>query len=132
MSQYPPEKIYAAARTLLPILEPALRRRVEDLLAQAERGAETWEQLLDALTRDDAIQQSLRDLLKGEPYDDGERLLGEYSGLGGERYVTKAGDVFVCSECGYRYPIGEDGEQPVPCERHPKSRLEKVPPEKGA
>ena len=85
-----------------------------------------------ALTQDAAIQQSLRDLLKREPYDDGERMLGEYSGLGGEYYVTKAGDVFACPHCGHRYPIGEDGEQPVPCERHPKARLEKVPPEKGA
>ena len=118
MSQYPPEKIYAAARTLLPILEPALRRQVEDLLAQAERGAETWDQLLALLPQDDAIQQSLRDLLKREAYDDGERMLGEFNGLGGEVVSTRAGDVYICPECDFRYVIGEAGEQPPQCPKH--------------
>ena len=129
MSQYPPEKIYAAARTLLPILKPDVRRQVEDLLTQAERGADTHLHLLDLLTRDEATRRQLRDLLKSE---DVAYHLGEYSGLSGEQYVTKAGDKFACPHCDYRYPIGEDGEQPVPCKQHPKARLEKAPPEEGA
>lgn len=120
MAQYPPEKIYAAARTLLPVLDPALRRQVEDLLAQAERGAETWDQLLALLTQDDAIQQSLRDLLKREPYDDGERMLGEYSGMGGEVVSTEAGEVYVCpvEGCTETHVIGEAGEKPPKCPIH--------------
>ncbi len=127
MPQYTPEQLYAAARALLPSLDPALRRQVETLLAQAEGGADTHLRLLDQLTEDDATRERLRALLKGEETVP-ERGLGEYSDLGGEIYPTKAGDVFACPECGYRVLVGEDGEQPPPCEKHPETRLVKEPP----
>ena len=117
MPQYPPEKIYAAARTLLPTLEPDLRRQVEDLLAQAERGADTHLQLLDLLTQDDATRLPLRDLLKSDEYDE-ERMLGGFRGLAGEVGSTEAGEVYVCPKCDFRYIIAEAGEQPPKCPKH--------------
>ena len=71
MPEYPPERIYDAARALLPSLNEPLRRQVEALLAQAEGGADTHLQLLDLLTREDATCKQLRALLRGE-----EALLG--------------------------------------------------------
>lgn len=113
MPYYPPEEIYAAARTLLPDLEETLRRKVEDLLAQAEGGADTYLQLLDLLTQDDETRTALRSLLKK---DEAERTLGEYSGLGGE-HTSTPGKVYVCPQCDYRYVIGEAGEEPL-CPQH--------------
>ena len=118
MSQYPPEKIYAAARTLLPTLEPDLRRQVEDLLAQAERGADTHLQLLDLLTQDDATRLPLRDLLHDEVEEESLMVDVEYSSPGGEMTSAEPGEVYVCPQCDFRYIIAEAGEQPPKCPKH--------------
>ena len=119
MPEYPPERIYAAARALLPDLDEPTRRRVEALLAQAEGGAATDLDILTLLTAHEATRERLRALLKGEAIR-GETLLG-YEGLPGGLASTP-GQVFVCPEpgCGYRYVIGEAGETPPPCPRHGK------------
>lgn len=119
MPQYPPEKIYAAVRALLPRLDADRRRQAESLLTQAERGADTDLSLIDLLTaRDDDIARQFRDLLKEGA--DAERVLG-YSGLPSTHPgVTPAGEMYVCPEpqCDYRYVIGETGETPPPCPKH--------------
>jgi rubrerythrin len=124
MPQHPPEKIYAAARVLLPDLDPARQSEVKALLEQAERGTQTHLQLLDLLTRDDATRQQMRLLLKAENVSR-ELLLDEFGPLGGETVSTWPGDVFRCPQCGYRCVIGEADEQPLPCPKHPDVTLEK-------
>lgn len=124
MPRYTPEQIYAAASALLPELDEPLKGQVQSLLTQAANGQPADLQLLDLLSQDDALRQRLRRLLQAEETTR-EATLGDYSSLGGETYSTKAGDVFACPECGYRFVIGEDGEQPLPCEKHPRVRLSK-------
>ena len=121
MSAYSPERIYAAVRLLLPTLDEELRQKVQDLLAQAEQGADTHMQILELLTADEDTRKRLNELLK----EKGDRLMG-YEGPGGEPYVTKPGDVYACPMCDYRYVIGEAGEKPLPCPRHPDVKLIKL------
>jgi len=113
MSAYPPERIHAAARALLPSLNEALRSQVEALLAQAEGGGDTHLQLLTLLTQEDATRLQLRALLKDE-----ETTLG-FRDLAGDVEPTP-GEIYVCPQpdCNYRYVIGEAGETPPPCPRH--------------
>ncbi|RME38358.1 MAG: hypothetical protein D6794_05510 [Deltaproteobacteria bacterium] len=123
MTRYPPERIYAAVRALLPMLDAARRQQAEALLAQAEQAPNTDVALVDLLTaRDDAIAEQFRALLKGE---DAERTLGSVTPPG-EIVVTQPGDVYACPECDYRYRIGEVGEKPQPCQKHPHAELQRL------
>ena len=115
MPQYPPQKIYAAVRALLPLLDADRCQQAEALLAQAERGAETDLFLIDLLTaRNDEIARQFRDLLKGA---DAERVLG-FGSLPGEGAVTQPGDRYACPKCDYVYVIGESRETPPSCPEH--------------
>lgn len=117
MPKYTPEQIYTAARTLLPMLDEPTHKQVEDLLKQAESGQDTHLQILDLLTRQEANRRALHALLTGEQ---SERLLTDYSGLGGEISSPQPGNVFACpiKGCQHRYVIAEAGETPPPCPQH--------------
>lgn len=136
MPIYLPEEIYAAARALLPELDEPLRRQVEALLEQAERGQATDLQILELLTAEESLRQRLRDLLKAghtsRPVNASgsvvimtgdSRTLGDYSPLPGSPSSTP-GQVYVClvAGCDYRYVISEAGEQPLPCPKHGQLR----------
>ncbi|MFN3763290.1 MAG: hypothetical protein ACK4WK_08840, partial [Anaerolineae bacterium] len=103
-----------------PELDEPLRRQVEALLEQAERGQATDLQILELLTAEESLRQRLRDLLKAGSTS---RTLGDYSPLPGLPPSTP-GQVYVCpvAGCDYRYVIAEAGEQPLPCPKHGQLR----------
>lgn len=118
MPKYTPDKIYTAARTLLPMLDKPSRKQVETLLEQAEKGQDTHLPLLDLLTRQESNRIALRALLAEEGKSENV-LAGGYSGLGGE-ISSAPGQVFVCpiEGCDHRYVSAEAGETPPACPQH--------------
>lgn len=108
-------KTYDAARALLPEMNPDLRRAIEDLLEQAERGLKTDNRILELLSADPVLRPKLRDLLEeGES----ERVLTR-------GYVSLPGDVssldarkFVCPQCAFTRRIQKAGQDPGLCPVH--------------
>jgi hypothetical protein len=118
----PDTDITAAARALRPELHGMLgdpqhnelELQVDELLSRADAGEPVDDELLIALTRNDAVRERLNELL---PSVDGER--SGYSTLAGFDDPSDF-DVFECPEpaCDYSFPLFEAGEVPGVCPRH--------------
>lgn len=106
------QKIYEAARALLPEMDPEMRHLIEDLLEQAERGLKTDNRIVELLSADPVLRLKLNGLL--------QESAGEHVLMGG--YSPSAGDVsspgapkFICPECGFTRYLQKAGEDPGVC-----------------
>ena len=105
------ETIYLAFRDLLDEAPASLRPEIEALLARAEAGEKTDNQLLRLARRDPDFLQRVNARLE---MVDGTR---GFSGLGGYPHPTP-GLTYVCPQCDYSRTLGEVGEDPGECPTH--------------
>jgi len=105
------ETIYLAFRDLLDEAPASLRPEIEALLARAEAGEKTDNQLLRLARRDPDFLQRVNARLE---MVDGTR---GFSGLGGYPHPTP-GLTYVCPQCNYSRILGEVGEEPGECPTH--------------
>lgn len=109
---YSRSEIYAAARRMLPDLEPPLRGEIEALLARAEQGEETHLEILERLAADEARRSRLRELLRSQEL----RLYEPISGLPG----VPASVQYVCpvEGCDFAWWPQQKGEKLPRCPFH--------------
>jgi len=119
MSVYKPEKIFAAARNMLPELGEEARAQVEALLGRAGQEEKVDLKILALLTQGET-RQRFSELLdqEAEHTTSDWHTLG-YQGLPGSLPATP-GQVYVCPAegCTERYEISEEGEKPPRCPKH--------------
>ncbi len=110
------EDIYRVARDLLPEMEPEMRKSIEALLQQVEKGRKTDNLIVDIITENDVLRHKLREMLGN---DDNERSLGGYLPLGGDPEPPSA-QKFVCPMAGHDFSkrISKAGEDPGNCPVH--------------
>ena len=106
-----PETIYRVFRDLLDEAPAPLRPEIEALLARAEAGKKTDNQLLRLARRDRDFLQRVNARLE---MVDGTR---GFSGLAGSVGSTP-GLTYVCPQCDYSRTLGEVGEDPGECPTH--------------
>ncbi|MGB9873081.1 MAG: hypothetical protein ACPLYD_15670 [Anaerolineae bacterium] len=113
MTAIPPEAIYRVFRDLLDETPPSLRADIEALLARAEQGEKTDNQLLKLARRDRAFLQRVNTRLQILESTRGfDALPGPSSPTPGETYVCPV------KGCDYRRVIAEIGEDPGECPIH--------------
>jgi len=105
------ETIYLAFRDLLDEAPASLRPEIEALLARAEAGKKTDNQLLRLARREPDFLQRVNARLE---MVDGTRVFG---GLPGPVDSTP-GLTYVCPQCDYSRVLGEVGEEPGECPIH--------------
>lgn len=105
------ETIYLAFRDLLDEAPASLRPEIEALLARAEAGEKTDNQLLLLARRDRDFLQRVNARLGMVGGTRG------FSGLGGYPHPTP-GLTYVCPQCDYSRTLGEVGEEPGECPTH--------------
>jgi len=130
------ETIYRVFRDLLDEAPAPLRPEIESLLARAEAGKKTDNQLLRLARRDRDFLQRVNARLE---MVDGTRVFGGlavcksskleinglemvdgtrgFSGLAGSVGSTP-GLIYVCPQCDYSRTLGEVGEEPGECPTH--------------
>jgi hypothetical protein len=111
MPDLSPETIYRVFRDLLDEAPASLRPEIEALLARAEAGEKTDNQLLRLARRDRDFLQRVNARLE---MVDGTRV---FSGLAGSVGSTP-GLTYVCPQCDYSRVLGEVGEEPGECPTH--------------
>lgn len=109
---YTKSEIYAAARRMLPDLEPPLRGEIEALLARAEQGEETHLTILERLAADEARRSRLRELLREQEL----RLYEPSPGLPGVPVSVQ----YVCpvEGCEFAWRLQQKGEKLPRCPYH--------------
>lgn len=105
------ETIYRVFRDLLDEAPASLRPEIEALLARAEAGEKTDNQLLLLARRDRDFLQRVNARLE---MVDGTR---GFSSLPGDPDPTP-GLIYVCPQCDYSRILGEVGEEPGECPTH--------------
>lgn len=118
---YSRSEIYAAARRMLPDLEPPLRREVEVLLAQAEQGEETYLEILERLAADETLRSRLRELLREQELRLYEPAPGLPEVLASVQYVCPV------EGCEFTWWPQQKGEKLPRCPYH-NADLRPVPP----
>jgi hypothetical protein len=111
MPDLSPETIYRVFRDLLDEAPASLRPEIEALLARAEAGKKTDNQLLRLARRDRDFLQRVNACL--DMFDDTRgfsRLAGSFGSTPGLTYV--------CPQCDYSRTLGEVGEEPGECPTH--------------
>lgn len=126
MGVYQPEKIFAAARKMLPELGEETRAQVEALLGRAGQEEKVDLKILALLTQDET-RQRFSELLdrEAEHTTSDWHTLG-YQGLPGT-LPPSPGLVYVCpvKGCPERFEISEEGEKPPRCPTHDKELVPK-------
>ncbi len=118
MPDLSPETIYRVFRDLLDEAPASLRPEIEALLARAEAGKKTDNQLLRLARREPVFLQRVNARLE---MADGTR---GFSGLPGPVNPTP-GLTYVCPQCDYSRTLGEVGEDPGECPTHHVALLPK-------
>jgi hypothetical protein len=111
MHDLSPETIYRVFRDLLDEAPASLRPEIEVLLARAEAGEKTDNQLLRLARHDRDFLQRVNARLE---MVDGTR---GFSGLPGP-VISTPGLTYVCPQCDYSRVLGEVGEEPGECPTH--------------
>jgi hypothetical protein len=118
MPDLSPETIYRVFRDLLDEAPASLRPEIEALLARAEAGKKTDNQLLRLARRDRDFLQRVNARLEMlnarlDMFDDTRG----FSRLAGSVGSTP-GLTYVCPQCDYSRTLGEVGEDPGECPTH--------------
>jgi hypothetical protein len=122
MPDLSPETIYRVFRDLLDEAPASLRPQIESLLARAEAGEKTDNQLLRLARRDPDFLQRVNARLERLEMVDIKRSIfigGDVSGLivlGPP--ISTPGLTYVCPQCDYSRTLGEVGEEPGECPTH--------------
>jgi hypothetical protein len=124
MPDLSPETIYCVFRDLLDEAPASLRPEIEALLARAEAGEKTDNQLLRLARRDPDFLQRVNARLEMVGGTRGFNGLPAecsptrgFSGLPGPVSPTP-GLTYVCPQCDYTHVLGEVGEDPGECPTH--------------
>jgi hypothetical protein len=117
------ETIYRVFRDLLDEAPASLRPEIEALLARAEAGEKTDNQLLRLARHDPDFLQRVNARLEQLEMVDIKRSIfigGDVSGqiivLGPP--ISTPGLIYVCPQCNYSRILGEVGEEPGECPTH--------------
>lgn len=114
------QAVYRTARALLPEMKPKLRRPIEDLLEQAERGLKTDNRIVELVSADPVLRPKLRGLL--EESESEQVLTAGYFSPPGDVFSTPKRPLrapkFVCPECEFTRRIQKAGQDPGLCPVH--------------
>jgi hypothetical protein len=115
MPDLSPETIYRVFRDLLDEAPASLRPEIEALLARAEAGEKTDNQLLRLARRDPDFLQRVNARLE---MVDGTRVLQRPVIIIPGLPDPTPGLTYVCPQCDYTRVLGEVGEEPGECPTH--------------
>lgn len=115
MSRIESDDVYYAARKIQPFLEPRMNETVVHLLAHAESGEKTDNQLLEVLaSSSEELRIWLRSALTVSDFERDCTLPGNVSSI-------PVGSTWVCpntEHCSFEWYIRKLGQPVPPCPRH--------------
>jgi len=123
MPDLSPETIYRVFRDLLDEAPASLRPEIEALLARAEAGEKTDNQLLRLARRDRDFLQRVNARLEMVDRERSVLIAGNANVIIPGLPDSTPGLTYVCPQCDYSRTLGEVGEDPGECPTHHKALI---------